>query len=69
MGKIYVLIVRILCGFLGVVLVLDGGLPWSWHTHSVNCFMMPILFIPVLTAAGLGCFWLFYKSVSFFDHI
>jgi hypothetical protein len=31
--------------------------------------MTPILFIPILYVAGLGCFWLFYKSVDFFDHI
>ena len=31
--------------------------------------MTPILMIPLLTAAGLAGFWLFYKSVDFFDHI
>jgi len=31
--------------------------------------MMPILMIPLLTAAGLAGFWLFYRSVDFFDHI
>ena len=31
--------------------------------------MMPILMIPLLTAAGLTGFWLFYRSVDFFDHI
>jgi len=31
--------------------------------------MAPFLFIPILYAAGLGCFWVFYKSVDFFDHI
>jgi len=25
--------------------------------------------IPLLTVAGLAGFWLFYKSVDFFDHI
>jgi len=25
--------------------------------------------IPILSAAGIGFFWLFYKSVDFFDHI
>jgi len=24
---------------------------------------------PLLTAAGLAGFWLFYKSVEYFDHI
>lgn len=31
--------------------------------------MNPLIFIPVLSVAGLGCFWLFYKSVDFFDNI
>ena len=31
--------------------------------------MTPALMIPLLTAAGLAGFWLFYKSVDFFDHI
>ena len=31
--------------------------------------MSPVLMIPLLTAAGLAGFWLFYKSVDFFDHI
>lgn len=31
--------------------------------------MAPLLLIPVLTAAGLAGFWLFYKSVDFFDQI
>lgn len=31
--------------------------------------MSPILMIAVLMAAGLAGFWLFYKSVDFFDQI
>jgi hypothetical protein len=31
--------------------------------------MPPALMIPLLTLAGLAGFWLFYKSVDFFDHI
>ena len=31
--------------------------------------MPSLLMIPLLTAAGLAGFWLFYKSVDFFDHI
>lgn len=31
--------------------------------------MPSVLMIPLLTAAGLAGFWLFYKSVDFFDHI
>jgi len=31
--------------------------------------MNPLLMIPLLTAAGLAGFWLFYKSVDFFDKI
>lgn len=31
--------------------------------------MAPALMIPLLTAAGCAGFWLFYKSVEFFDHI
>lgn len=31
--------------------------------------MAPALMIPLLTAAGLAGFWLFYKSVEYFDHI
>ena len=31
--------------------------------------MVPILMIPLLTAAGLAGFWLFYRSVDFTDHI
>ena len=31
--------------------------------------MAPLLFIPILYVAGLSCFWLFYKSVDFFDNI
>ena len=31
--------------------------------------MAPALLIPVLYVAGLGAFWLFYKSVDFFDNI
>jgi hypothetical protein len=31
--------------------------------------MNPLLMIPLLTAGGLAGFWLFYKSVDFFDNI
>ena len=31
--------------------------------------MAAVLMIPLLSAAGIGFFWLFYKSVDFFDHI
>jgi hypothetical protein len=31
--------------------------------------MTPPLMIPLLTATGLAAFWLFYKSVDFFDNI
>lgn len=31
--------------------------------------MAPALMIPVLFAAGIGFFWLFFKSIDFFDHI
>lgn len=42
--------------------------------HLINhpfllTLMAAALLIPVLYVAGLGCFWLFYKSVDFFDHI
>ena len=41
--------------------------------HSSNLLfcpaMSPTLMIPLLTAAGLVGFWLFYKSVDFFDKI
>jgi hypothetical protein len=49
-------------------------LPWGWHTQLVNrffllCAMSPPLMISLLTAAGLAGFWLFYRSVNFFDRI
>ena len=31
--------------------------------------MNPLISIPVLTVVGFGFFWLFYKSVDFFDNI
>ena len=31
--------------------------------------MAAALMTPVLYVAGLGAFWLFYKSVDFFDNI
>ena len=31
--------------------------------------MNPLLLLPILYATGVGCFWLFYKSVDFFDKI
>ncbi|GAB3738498.1 hypothetical protein GCM10027594_18980 [Hymenobacter agri] len=39
------------------------------RNQSFNLSMAPLLLVPILSAAGLGCFWLFYKSVDFFDHI
>lgn len=31
--------------------------------------MNPFLLIVLLSVLGLAAFWLFYKSVDFFDHI
>ena len=31
--------------------------------------MNPLIFIPALYVVGLGFFWLFYKSIDFFDNI
>jgi hypothetical protein len=31
--------------------------------------MSAALMIPLLTGAGLAGFWLFYKSIDFFDNI
>ena len=31
--------------------------------------MSAALMIPLLTASGLAGFWLFYKSIDFFDNI
>jgi len=31
--------------------------------------MTPLLMIPLLTAASLAGFWLFRRSVDYFDHI
>lgn len=31
--------------------------------------MTPALMIPLLTVVGLAGFWLFYRSVDFFDRI
>jgi len=31
--------------------------------------MSSLLLLPLLTATGLASFWLFYKSVDFFDNI
>ena len=31
--------------------------------------MNPILMILLLSAVGVSCFWLFYRSVDFFDRI
>ena len=45
----------------------------DWRRASGNLTkyppMHPLLLIPLLTATGLTGFWLFYKSVGFFDHI
>lgn len=39
-------------------------------TPSISLLpMAPALMIPLLTAAGLAGFWLFYKSIDFFDNI
>ena len=37
------------------------------HTHLL--LMSTTLMMPLLTAAGLAGFWLFYKSIDFFDNI
>ena len=51
----------------------DRVLPRGRHAHFLNRFplvcMAPALMIPLLTAAGLAGFWLFYRSVDFFDRI
>jgi hypothetical protein len=31
--------------------------------------MSPLMLLPLLIATGLAAFWLFYKSVDFFDDI
>ena len=31
--------------------------------------MAPALMIPLLTAAGVAAFWLFYRAIDFFDRI
>ncbi len=31
--------------------------------------MAPALLIPILTTVGVACFWLFYRSVDFFENI
>ncbi len=31
--------------------------------------MSATLFIPLLLASGLLCFWLFFRSVDFFDKV
>ncbi|MGY3089851.1 hypothetical protein ACVWYF_002899 [Hymenobacter sp. UYAg731] len=31
--------------------------------------MNPLLMVPLLSALGLAAFWLFYRSVDFFDRI
>ena len=45
---------------------------YSWDApqvlHLLPAFMTALM-IPLLTGAGLAGFWLFYKSVDFFDHI
>jgi hypothetical protein len=47
------------------------GLHWQGASGNLTKHlpMHPLLMIPLLTATGLAGFWLFYKSVSFFDHI
>jgi hypothetical protein len=51
---------------------------YCWHPRRWRRFapfffpaflMNPLLMIPLLTAGGLAGFWLFYKSVDFFDNI
>ncbi len=53
--------------------MLYGWHPRRWRLFSPFFFpislMTPALMIPLLTAAGLAGFWLFYKSVDFFDNI
>lgn len=36
-------------------------------THAL--LMSAALLLPLLTASGLAGFWLFYKSIHFFDNI
>ena len=46
-----------------------AGFSNGLRNQSFNPGMPSLLLVPILSAAGLGCFWLFYKSVDFFDHI
>ena len=42
------------------------------HRTTRSSYRFPMsaaLMIPLLTAAGLAGFWLFYRSVDFFDRI
>jgi hypothetical protein len=41
----------------------------SLSPHALAALMSAALMIPLLTAAGLAGFWLFYKSIDFFDNI
>ena len=47
-------------------LLVRPGLTTSYNKISP---MTPALMIPLLTGLGLAGFWLFRKSVDFFDHI
>ncbi|GAB3870631.1 hypothetical protein GCM10028824_19490 [Hymenobacter segetis] len=40
-----------------------------WATLSNSPLMNPLLLIILLSALGLAAFWLFYRSVDFFDRI
>ena len=45
------------------------GLAYPINHLFLMTLMAVALMIPVLYVAGLGAFWLFYKSVDFFDNI
>jgi hypothetical protein len=45
------------------------GLAYPINHPFLLTLMAAALMIPVLYVAGLGAFWLFYKSVDFFDNI
>ena len=52
---------------LGALLATGRGPRFGVRLNSIR--MTPILMIPLLTAVGLAGFWLFYRSVDFFDRI
>ena len=45
---------------------IGGG---TWATLLSIPLMNPLLMTPLLAALGLAAFWLFYRSVDFFDRI